>query len=572
MFKKCFLISSLIIGSCFVESLDYVIALKQKNINIIKKLVLEEVSNISSPNYGKYYTSTQINNIVKPDRIDKLPLLNWLTYHQIRYKDYGDALVCNSDHKVVNRLFKTKIVKNNNKYYYLTDTYLIPKRFSKIIVFIEGLVRNKYKDKARFGRVHKVDDGYVSREVMQNLYNLTDGDNNSSKSLANISSCSVEYQDNAGFSEADLINNQLLNNETTNKIAKRNIVGINQGLDVESQLDVQLMSQVAEGIELWFWDDPNWLYSFAVRFLNTKRVPDVLSMSWGWAEREQCSIITCTNETSRQYVDRVNNEYAKLALRGITIVVASGDAGAPGRTNEVCNSLSSVNPVFPGSSPWVTSVGATYVVDKSYNLYGKTPLCQKYQCAAGSYELPTNFNTVGWTGGGGFAIFDSATRPKWQASQVNKYLSSNVNLPTVFNRKGRGYPDISAVGHNCPVVDSNEIEGVDGTSCSTPVIAGFISLINNFMISNNRSKVGFFNPLLYLMYQNDSSLFNDIKSGNNYCTEMMCCPSKTNKRNITGSDWGYVAREGWDPVTGLGTPNMGRIFNWLRNNLINNKI
>ena len=58
-------------------------------------------------------------------------------------------------------------------------------------------------------------------------------------------------------------------------------------------------------------------------------------MSWGWAEDRQCDIIDCQNITSQQYVNRVNNEYLKITLRGVTIVV-DGDAGAPGvQTNYV---------------------------------------------------------------------------------------------------------------------------------------------------------------------------------------------------------------------------------------------
>ena len=73
--------------------------------------------------------------------------------------------------------------------------------------------------------------------------------------------------------------------------------------------------------------------------------------------RGQCSVTQCNNETSQQYINRVNIEYIKIGLRGVTITVSSGDAGAPGRTSEDCDVSNPVNPVFPGSSPWITSVG-----------------------------------------------------------------------------------------------------------------------------------------------------------------------------------------------------------------------
>ena len=58
------------------------------------------------------------------------------------------------------------------------------------------------------------------------------------------------------------------------------------------------------------------------------------------------------------------------------------------------------------------------------------------------------------------------------------------------------------------------------------------------------------------MYSDNSKIFNDIKEGNNWCTEMMCC----------NSTFGYESGEGWDPVTGLGTPNVGLMIEWLDRN------
>ena len=79
------------------------------------------------------------------------------------------------------------------------------------------------------------------------------------------------------------------------------------------------MSQSGNGMKLGFWQSSKWLYSFATNFFNTDTVPDIISMSWGWAEDRQCDIIDCQNITSQQYVNRVNNEYLKITLRGVTI-------------------------------------------------------------------------------------------------------------------------------------------------------------------------------------------------------------------------------------------------------------
>ena len=51
------------------------------------------------------------------------------------------------------------------------------------------------------------------------------------------------------------------------------------------------------------------------------------------------------------------------------------------------------------------------------------------------------------TTGGGFS--DVSPLPAWQKDVVNAYLKSGVQLPTGnFNASNRGFPDVSANGHN----------------------------------------------------------------------------------------------------------------------------
>jgi len=351
-------------------------------------------------------------------------------------------------------------------------------------------------------------------------------------------------------------------NNGLNMLRKNNVshvVGNDEFSDLETQLDLQMEALVASNAELWFWDDAGWLLSFATNFFNTEDVPDVISMSWGWAEDKQCDITSCGNRTSQEYVDRVNLEYVKIGLRGVSILVSSGDAGAPGRTSESCDMDRPVNPVMPGSSPWITSVSATFVNSSNSRVNWKSTFCKENNCPSGKVEYPTGYNWTGWTTGGGFSIYDKTG--KWQEEAVNNYLSDNVPLPNKFNNKGRGYPDISMIGHNCPIVNDGQVEGVDGTSCSSPVAAGVIAILNSLEKDKGKKPLGFLNPLLYQMHQEDSSIFNDVTIGNNFCTEYNCCPGSQDK----GSDFGFLSSKGWDPVTGLGTLNVGKMIEYLDN-------
>lgn len=64
------------------------------------------------------------------------------------------------------------------------------------------------------------------------------------------------------------------------------------------------------------------------------------------------------------------------------------------------------------------------------------------------------------------------------------------------------------------------------------MFAAILTLINEKRLAAGKSTVGFVNPVLYA----NPNVFNDVKFG----------------RNPGCSTDGFSAREGWDPVTGLG--------------------
>jgi tripeptidyl-peptidase-1 len=325
-------------------------------------------------------------------------------------------------------------------------------------------------------------------------------------------------------------------------------------------------SQTASDAQLWYDGSSQWLWTWAVEYFNTYNISYVVSHSWGWATDQQCTIEQCTSGNSADYVERVNNEYLKLVARGVTMTVASGDSGAPGRSAASCDPGNrTVVPIFPGSSPWVISVGATYVVSNNTpsNVSYTTPLCKKDDCATGLTEATINTADVGWTAGGGFGEYTTEGVVPWQAAAVQSYLNKSLPLPTYFNRNGRGYPDLAVVGHNCPVWENGVLSDVDGTSCSSPTFASIIAILNSHQLARGKPRLGLATPVLHGMYYDDPSIYQDITVGNNWCTEGGCCPTRPDG----GSEYGYQAAVGWDPVAGLGTPNVGKMLAWLDNNI-----
>ena len=151
-----------------------------------------------------------------------------------------------------------------------------------------------------------------------------------------------------------------------------------------------------------------------------------------------------------------------------------------------------------------------------------------------------------------------AARPTYQTTAVSHYLSSGgVPLPpaSYYNATGRGYPDIASLGTLIAIYESDAggIELIGGTSASSPTIAGLMTLLNQLAMKKDNKPLGFLNPLLYQMYAECSTCFRDITVGDNKCTESGC----------TASCQGYTCAVGWDPVTGLGVPNVSNMLTYV---------
>ncbi|KAF9068621.1 peptidase S8/S53 domain-containing protein [Rhodocollybia butyracea] len=238
------------------------------------------------------------------------------------------------------------------------------------------------------------------------------------------------------------------------------------------------------------------------------------------------------------YVTRQCNEYAKLGLMGITILYSSGDYGVAGNDGDCLNEDGSqtsngtlFNPTFPGTCPYVTSVGATQVA------VGNTVLDPEIAA------VRVTSSSVFYSGGGFSNVFEI---PRYQKNAVDAYLKNfrTENFaPAVYNSSGtsRAYPDVSANGANFVVAADGEFILEWGTSASTPTTGAILAMINDARLAAGKGTIGFINPTIYSASFREA--FNDIKIGSN--------PG-------CGTD-GFNAAYGWDPVTGLGTPNFEKL-------------
>jgi tripeptidyl-peptidase-1 len=215
------------------------------------------------------------------------------------------------------------------------------------------------------------------------------------------------------------------------------------------------------------------------------------------------------NTVDFDYAQRVNVEFQKAGVRGISILTASGDGGVAGSQSGPCSKFI---PTFPAASPWVTAVGGTQ---------------------ASAPETAAGFS------GGGFSNYFA--RPAYQNASVANYFQVATNLPNPndYNHTGAGFPDVSAQSVNFLIFLDGGETPVEGTSCASPTFAAVVALLNDIRFSQGKTSLGYLNPLFY----GNPQVFNDITTGNN-----PGCGTK-----------GFYAAPGWDPVTGLGTPDFSKL-------------
>jgi len=641
------------------EEIDFKILLKQRNLDQLNSKFWE-VNDPKNVNYGKFLTKEEIAAMVGAPQESVKRVFNWLIKGGVHKKNihvFSDFLQVKASVTSASKLFSTQFVQ----YRSATKAHLrilgdanIPAHLAEDIDFVAGISEliTPAKKPATFEpdvfTQVSDDDGIITPEVLLNYYSVEFPNETSSSNLQGIAAFTDYFSLGAlaAFDKA------------------MNITGVNikrVGPDCfpdscdqyESDLDAQYMTALGRGVPTVFLAHGNgaWILDWALQLSTMSSPPHVNSVSYGWAELEECEITSgCQTYgyNSQQYVTRTDTELQKLGSMGLTILVSSGDDGAPSlggssgncpmdpstycptggcnHTRSLCTELTITHNAnqtdcfFPMgietnacqyflqdkklqdalnefaeknskcalaiesdrtqdphlySSCDCKSLSSTdsngytikgYVFDQSNGAIftGEYPTSSPYVTSVGATQFEWRNNQITSeigcsiitgakiTTGGGFSSFQPAS--DYQTSAVSAYLSSGVGLPPSwsYNSSYRGYPDISFNGHNYLIVASNNTDDldkcpcmsipVDGTSCSSPSLAGLLSLINGELLAAGKAPLGFVNTLLYQMAQDQPDAYTDITSGSNRCNRSYCCL------------YGWEATTGWDPVGGLGSP------------------
>ncbi|KAE8131084.1 peptidase S8/S53 domain-containing protein [Aspergillus pseudotamarii] len=596
------------------------IGLAQSNLEEAHDLLMD-VSNPSSPNYAKFYSADEVAAKFAPSTQTVNEVQNWLTEKGInasrvaQTKNHG-WLVFHATSKEIEDLFDTTYYEYHNrktgKKAIACEQYHVPASVQKHIDYVHpginlnpssgkassirrrGSASRKTKLPAHGGRpIHQHDvkgvnvtncDVSITPDCIRALYKIP-----SARAAPHPNNSLGIFEEGDYYAQEDL---DLFFKTFAKNIPKGThpipafIDGAEAPVPVgeaggESDLDFELAYPIVhpQSITLYQTDDANWA-SNTTGFLNT--FLDALDGSYctycaygecgndpsldpvypddgGYDGKLMCGVFKPTNVISvsygeqevdlpANYQQRQCNEFLKLGLQGVSVLFASGDngvAGPPGdhgSVNGCLNNGTVFSPAFPNSCPYITNVGAT----KVYPGYTVS------QPESAVYDPDGIYS---YASGGGFSNIYPI--PDYQADAVATYFKDHnppypyyegaENLGKnggLYNRLGRGYPDVAANGDNIAVFVGGESGSSGGTSASTPIFAAIINRIIDERLAVGKGPVGFINPVLY----KNPSVLNDITNGTN--------PG-------CGTD-GFSTAPGWDPATGLGTPNYPKMLKlWL---------
>ncbi|KAF2142316.1 uncharacterized protein K452DRAFT_17057 [Aplosporella prunicola CBS 121167] len=547
------------------------IGLKQQNQD---KLIsrLYEVSTPGHPNYGKHLDRDEVNTMVQPTEESDKAVRDWLESEGVTDIHSDGHWVTFSTHVgVMNKLLDTtfKFYDFGGTRKLRTTKYSVPDEVHDHIDLIwpttffgqtrghgsinghgtaKGLDKIPNLEQMAGNATLDVVCATATPECLKMLYNIgnytADASSGSRIGFGNFLNESASYRDLELFQDAFKIPGQNFSVELINGGVNDQEPGENHG---EANMDVQTINGVSHPLPITAYitggnppfipnldepeDNGNEPYMpFYQHLLNktNAELPQVITNSYGDDEQT----------VPAPYARRVCNMIAQLGLRGITVLESSGDTGigGPCQSNDGKKTLE-FTPTFPGTCPYITAVGGTTGVSPEKAWSGST---------------------------GGFSAY--FPRPAYQDEAVTTYLDKHVSAETrayykpYFNASGRAFPDVAATSltPDYVIVNNEKIELTGGTSAAAPVFAGIVALLNDARLRANKAPLGFLNPWLYA---EGYKFMTDVTAGaSEGCNGVNGQTGEEYEDSgiIPGAAWN--ATEGWDPVTGFGTPDFAKLL------------
>jgi hypothetical protein len=336
--------------------------------------------------------------------------------------------------------------------------------------------------------------------------------------------------DIAGY---DALQKESLTLDPTNVISK--VIGPAPSPNDEVCLDIEMVQAMAPGAKVFVFQSLNADQMFQAMATSD---PQLTSASSSWLFQTDANIQLALNQ---------------MQMIGVSFFNASGDYGDVGDPE---NNL---------DMDGLTLVGGTFLSTNPLTAGWPNPVYPNpYYSSESTWNQGLPLRSKGVTGGG----IMNGSEPSctcWPSPQccgngvpIPEYQRTIMLINAATNGGSevwRNYPDVAMIADNIEIFYGGNTETVGGTSVASPLWAGLIALVNQWILQLDPAQglVGFVNPTLYAigltrgsptfdLYQ---ACFNDIDD---------------NGTNFNGFGNGFKSVAGYDLCTGLGTPKSGLFY------------
>lgn len=378
-----------------------------------------------------------------------------------------------------------------------------------------------------------------------------------------------------------------------------------QGWYEEETLDVEAVHSMAPGAFILFGGisctDPG---NAALYTIIDDHLADIVTNSYSFNGED----------LPADFIAAENQFFMQAAAEGMSVLFSSGDDG-----DLIIDGNGIASGSWEATSPYVTAVGGTSLAllnssgEKkewgwgNYRAFLTDALVAPNGKSIKTSGVASPFSFYAGSGGGPSLVM---LAPHYQSDVPYAYsgfttLEDGTKVP--LEAPHRVTPDISMVGDpytgflygetyttaGDPVSDDGCVpltktteyceESIGGTSLSSPLFAGVLALVDQARFQRHKSAVGFVNPALYSFdignpdsstapiskvkkpgsptallrgYQNDNTRVRVVTINS--------VPNDANTAVIEGVDSSYVAANGYDEITGLGTPNVPALIEAFR--------
>ena len=304
--------------------------------------VATEVSDPTSPKYGQYLTQRQIDEIVAPKSEDVQAVTSWLAANGVGYQRKGVSTIeARTTVGKAGELLQTNfhVARHDADNYAVVQAgdYVLPSAIHNAVAAVFGL-HGLPIPRNILAPPHMP--ANVTPAVIYSTYGVDFKEaSRSDKNTQAVAEFQGQFMNSTDL--ATMFAQEVSQIDANYKVGTDDVVSkwvgkhIENSGGVEAELDIQFIMGVSPGIKTEFWEFPGQdfcgdLNMWTGNLTSGDDCPLVHSVSYGW--QGNLTQIQCKDEN----VDAVDGNFAKLAAKGISIMISSGDSGSGYSPNNAC--------------------------------------------------------------------------------------------------------------------------------------------------------------------------------------------------------------------------------------------